>query len=97
MVGEEWIAYQREAYKYQNGAYPSNMEALLGNQAYIDAYNEGKWIDWVDEVAGNTAVTQKYNLSVSGGNDKTKVFSSVSYTNDQGSHLQTTICLKTTI
>ena len=84
MVGEEWIAYQREAYKYQNGAYPSNMEALLGNQAYIDAYNEGKWIDWVDEVAGNTAVTQKYNLSVSGGNDKTKVFSSVSYTNDQG-------------
>lgn len=84
MVGAEWEDYQREAYKYQNGSYPSNIEALLGNQAYIDAYKAGKWIDWVDEVAGNTAVTQKYSLSVAGGNDKTKVFSSISYNNDQG-------------
>ena len=84
MVGTEWENYQREAYKYQNGSYPSNIEALLGNQAYIDAYKAGKWIDWVDEVAGNTAVTQKYSLSVAGGNDKTKVFSSISYNNDQG-------------
>ena len=84
MVGTEWENYQREAYKYQNGSYPSNIEALLGNQAYIDAYKAGKWIDWVDEVAGNTAVTQKYGLSVAGGTDKTKVFSSISYNNDQG-------------
>ena len=84
MVGTEWENYQREAYKYQNGSYPSNIEALLGTQDYIDAYKAGKWIDWVDEVAGNTAVTQKYSLSVAGGNDKTKVFSSISYNNDQG-------------
>ena len=84
MVGEEWLNYQREAYKYTNGSYPANIEALLGNQAYIDAYKAGKWIDWVDEVSGNTAVTQKYNLSVTGGNDKTKVYASATYTNDKG-------------
>ena len=84
MVGDEWTAYQKEAYKYQNGSYPSNIEALLGNQAYIDAYKAGKWIDWVDEVAGNTAVTQKYNLSVTGGNDNTKVYASATYANDKG-------------
>ena len=43
MVGEEWTNYYREAYKYKNGSYPENVNALLGgNQAYIDAYNQGK-------------------------------------------------------
>ncbi len=84
MVGQEWTKYQREAYKYETGAYPANDAALIGNDVYLKAYQEGKWIDWVDEVAGGTAVTQKYNLSVTGGNDKTKVFASASYMNDQG-------------
>ena len=67
MVGDEWVNYQREAYKYKNGDYPSDMSALFGNQDYTDAYNAGKWIDWIDEASGNTATTQKYSLSVSGG------------------------------
>lgn len=66
MVGDEWVNYQREAYKYKNGDYPSDMSALFGNQDYTDAYNAGKWIDWIDEASGNTATTQKYSLSVSG-------------------------------
>ena len=84
MTGAEWVAYQSEAYAVQHGAAPDNISSLLGNQAYIEAYNEGKWIDWVEEAAGHTAVTQKYNISVTGGNDKTKVFASASYANDQG-------------
>ncbi len=84
MIGDEWINYQRESYKYQNGAYPTNMEALLGNQDYLAAYNSGKWIDWVDQVSGNTATTQKYSLSVSSGTEKTKVFASASYGRDAG-------------
>ncbi len=84
MIGDEWTNYQREAYRYVHGSYPENMSALFGNDAYVDAYNQGKWIDWVDEAAGNTAVTQKYNFSVTGGNDKTKIFASASYANDKG-------------
>lgn len=58
--------------------------ALFGNQDYTDAYNAGKWIDWIDEASGNTATTQKYSLSVSGGSEKTKIFASTSYNREEG-------------
>ncbi len=56
MVGDEWLTYQREAYRYKNGDYPANINALMGgNEDYINAYEAGKWIDWVDQVSGGTA------------------------------------------
>lgn len=84
MIGDEWVTYQREAYKYSHGDYPTDMASLFGNPDYLDAYNQGKWIDWVDKVSGNTATTQKYSLSVSGGNEKTKIFASTSYSKETG-------------
>lgn len=84
MIGEEWIDYQREAYKYINGTYPSDMATLLGNPAYNDAYEQGKWIDWVDLASGHRATTQKYALSVSGGTKQTRIFASTSYSRDEG-------------
>lgn len=84
MIGDEWVNYQREAYKYKNGQYPADMSAILTNQELLDAYNSGKWIDWVEEVSGNTATSQKYSLSITGGSEKTKIFSSVSYSREEG-------------
>lgn len=85
MTGQEWTDYFSEAYAYINGTYPSNISALMGgNQAYVDAYNNGQWIDWADEAMGGTATTQKYTLSVSGGTEKTKIYASVMYNRDQG-------------
>lgn len=84
MIGDEWTNYQREAYKYKNGQYPADMSAILTDATKLDAYNNGKWIDWVDKVAGNTATTQKYSLSVTGGSQKTKIFSSVAYNREEG-------------
>ena len=84
MAQDEWVTYQQEAYKYKNGDYPTDMSALLGKQDFIDAYNDGKWIDWIDEVSGNTATTQKYSLSVSSGTEKTKLFASTSYNREEG-------------
>jgi TonB-linked SusC/RagA family outer membrane protein len=84
MTGEEWVNYQRESYKTINGSYPADMATLFGNPTFTEAYNQGKWIDWVDEVAGNTATTQKYSLSVNGGTEKTRVFASTSYSRDEG-------------
>ena len=83
MKGEEWTAYQREAYKYKNGQYPADMSTILTDADKLAAYNAGKWIDWVDEAAGNTATTQKYNLSINGGGEKTKVFSSITYDREE--------------
>lgn len=85
MTGQEWTDYFSEAYAYKNGQYPSNISALLnGNQAYIDAYNNGQWIDWADEAMGGTATTQKYSLSVTGGTEKTKIYASIMYNRDSG-------------
>ncbi len=83
-TGEDYMNYKKEAYYYKNGQYPSDISALFGNQEYTDAYNAGKWIDWVDEVSGNTATSQKYSLSVSGGSEKTKIFASTSYNQEEG-------------
>ncbi|GHT60942.1 SusC/RagA family TonB-linked outer membrane protein [Bacteroidia bacterium] len=79
MTGDGWTNYQREAYKYSNGQYPADMSSILTNPGKLAYYNQGNWIDWVEEASGNTATNQKYNLSVTGGTDKTKVFLSLSY------------------
>lgn len=84
MIGDEWVNYQSEAYKYTTGNYPTDMATLLGNPDYTDAYNAGKWIDWVDLVSGHRATTQKYALSVSGGTQKTRIFASTSYGREEG-------------
>lgn len=85
MTGDEWTVYYTEAYKYKNGSYPTSMSDVFGGdkEAY-EAYEKGKWIDWVDEATGNTATTQKYSLSIQGGNEKTNVYSSVVYNRDEG-------------
>ncbi len=84
MTGQEWIDYQSEAYKYTNGSAPADMATLLGNPAYTEAYNAGKWIDWVDLAQGRRATSQKYALSVSGGTQKTRIFASTSYSREEG-------------
>ncbi|TGX83130.1 TonB-dependent receptor [Palleniella muris] len=84
MTGDEWVNYHQEAYKYEHGNYAADMATLFGNQDYLDAYNAGKWIDWVDLVSGNKATTQKYSLSVTGGTDKTKIYASAIYSKDKG-------------
>ena len=84
MTGNEWTAYQNEAYTYKNGVAPSDMSTILTNSNYLKAYQAGKWIDWVDKAAGNTATTQNYSLSVSSGTEKTKMFASTSYQKETG-------------
>lgn len=84
MIGDEWTTYQKEAYKYKNGQYPADMSTILPDASKYDSYKQNKWIDWVDEAAGNTATTERVNLSITGGSEKTRVFSSVSYSSDQG-------------
>lgn len=84
MTGDEWVNYQRESYKYINGDYPADMATLFGNPTYTQAYENGKWIDWVDQLMGNTATQQKYSLSVTGGTDKSRIFASTSYSREEG-------------
>lgn len=87
MQGNEWLQYYKTAYKNANHADLIDVSTLFGgNQYYLDAYNNNKWIDWVDEAINNgrRAMTDKYSLSVSAGTAKSQVFSSLSYTKEQG-------------
>lgn len=83
MVGDEWMNYQRESYKYIHGQAPADDASLFGNVDYLNAYQAGKWIDWVDKIK-NTATQQKYSLSVAGGTKKTKIFASAGFTKQDG-------------
>lgn len=84
MTGDEWTAYQKEAYTYINGVAPTDMSAILTNNDYLAAYNANKWIDWVDQASGNTATTQKYGLSVTSGTEHSHLFASTSYQRETG-------------
>ncbi|WP_207426640.1 TonB-dependent receptor [Pedobacter sp. SYSU D00535] len=84
MTGQEYTDYRRELYRTTNGNYPADMSLVFTNSDILNAYNEGKWIDWIDEITSTSGVQEKYNLSFSTGVKKTKVYSSFTYTNEGG-------------
>lgn len=54
MTRDEWVTYQQqEAYKYENGDYPPICPLYWKTGFIDDAHNDGKWIDWIDEVSGS--------------------------------------------
>lgn len=84
MVGDEFVNYRREYYRTVNGEYPEDISQIFTSPVILDAYNKNKWIDWVGEIQNKASTEQKYNLSFSGGTAKTKVYTSFTYTREQG-------------
>ncbi|TWV97404.1 hypothetical protein [Chitinophaga pinensis] len=74
MTGDEYTRYRKEIYRTINGEYPQDMSQIFTTEPVLDAYNKGKWIDWVGLITDNTATQQKYHLSLSDGTGKTKVY-----------------------
>jgi TonB-linked SusC/RagA family outer membrane protein len=83
MIGDEYINYQREAYRTNHGAYPEDLSQIFAQQD-LDLIDQGKWIDWVGECIGGKVQQQKYNLSISAGNKSTKVFASFNVGKEKG-------------
>lgn len=67
----------------ESGAYTDDASVLT--PAAWEAYQQGKDIDWVDALL-KTGITQNYSLSVSGGNEKTKAYLSLNFTDEQGQY-----------
>ncbi len=84
MQGDEFLRYQSEYYRTKNDAYPEDITQLFTNEYVLQAIQDNKWIDWVDVIIGGRAVQQKYNLSVSSGGEKTKIYSSFTYSKEEG-------------
>ncbi len=60
----------------------ANYAGMLGPRE-LEAWNEGKWVNWLDEIS-RKGVGQKYDLSVSGGSDRVTYYVSSDYTRQQG-------------
>ncbi|MBW8682713.1 SusC/RagA family TonB-linked outer membrane protein [Chitinophaga rhizophila] len=84
MTGDEYVNYRRELYRTVNNEYPQDISQIFTIEPLLDAYNKGKWIDWVGLITDNTATQQKYHLSLSDGTGKTKVYTSFTYTKEEG-------------
>lgn len=84
MTGDEWLNYKREYYRTINGVYPETMDDLFSSLDIQNAINNNQWIDWIDEITGGNATKDRINLSISGGNEKTKIYSSVTYDRQNG-------------
>lgn len=84
MIGQEFLDYQGEVYRTKYGAYPEDISQLYSSEVIQGAIQNGKWIDWIDEVTGGHSSQQYYNLSLQGGTDKLKMFSSFNYDKQTG-------------
>lgn len=84
MTGDEWMRYKREYYRTQNGEYPETMDQLFSNLDVQAAINSNQWIDWVDEITKGNASKDYTSLSISGGNEKASIYSSITYDSQKG-------------
>jgi len=89
-TGEDYLNLRREALRtnlvngvpeWQSTADdPKLFVNLPGEQAAVAA---GKWVDWIDQLTKNGTINS-HNVSLSAGNDKTKVFLSSGYFKEKG-------------
>ena len=61
---------------YDNAGYP--------RRTWSNDLSRGVDTDWQDEVFDNAAFTQDYNLGISGGSEKSKIYFNINNTNQEG-------------
>jgi len=87
LSGDAWVNYLKEGYVARYGEEPTDLNQLFNtaglSDGAIQAYNEGKWIDWKDEVL-HTGSQQNYNISIRGGNERHQSYVSGGYQLEKG-------------
>jgi TonB-linked SusC/RagA family outer membrane protein len=73
---EGWIAYKKASLK------TDQLNRLL-DPIELRNYNEGKQVNWVDQVL-KTGMQQNHSVGISGGNEKTRFFVNVNYLKQDG-------------
>ena len=81
--GDQYAANLRQA-RINDGSVDASGKAIMWNPVWNAEY-DGKrnYIDWQDQMT-RTALRQTYNVSTSGGNDKTQYNASVGYLRNDG-------------
>lgn len=97
-TGDAYLQAKRDAYKYvwdaptskwiTTGAQwqsPADDPTIFGATRY-PIFQEGQFVDWADLFLRDNSATQNYSLAVSGGNEVTKGYISVNYTDENGQY-----------
>lgn len=87
--GDSYLQVIRDANSVaENWSSPADdervMNSVLGAGAY-EAHQRGEYINWPDELM-QTAITQNYSLSLSGGTERTKAYFSLNFSNENGQY-----------
>lgn len=87
LSGQAWIDYLTEGYRARYGEEPESVDQMMNDRGFsqgaIDAYHNGDWVNWRDEIL-QTGVQQNYNVSVRGGTERTQSYFSGGYQQEKG-------------
>lgn len=74
---EQYLEMRREAFENDGiKVYPADAHDINGN------WNQSRYTDWQKELIGNTSVNRQADLSISGGNESTKLMFKVTNYNE---------------
>jgi len=80
----EYVLSQYEYAALRGGSDLINFNRYFGVYEDLDLYKYQKGTDWQDELFGRNIMSKFHNLSISGGNEKTRFNLSGTYNNDEG-------------
>lgn len=80
----EFVMAQYEFARLRSDADVRNFEKYFGKYDDLELYKDKKPTDWQDELFGRTTISQLHNVSVSAGNEKTRISLSITNNNDEG-------------
>lgn len=79
---EEFAQLKREAWRTDNPNQPI-VDANIFTPTELEVLESGEFIDWEDELL-RIAATQNHNVNVSAGTDKSSIYASLNYNNQEG-------------
>lgn len=83
-TGDSYVQLRREAYRAAGQwSSPADDGNLFPDTNERTAYEAGQWVDWVDLIKQN-GLQQSHTVSVTGGTEKTRIFSSIGYFREEG-------------
>jgi TonB-dependent starch-binding outer membrane protein SusC len=80
----EFVLAQYENAKLRTDNDVANFNRYFGAYEDLELYKRQRGTDWQQELFGRPALSQQHNLSITGGNDKTKLSLSLTNNKDEG-------------
>lgn len=81
--GEEFYQLRKEAVRTEMGRMPENPHEVLADEIMEKAYADKRYTDWEDLML-DPAFVQKYDLSIRGGGERTKIAASFGFFKQDG-------------